>query len=161
MKRMVGLVSLVVVAGSLSVARADAPSPFDVRTVPAAQTPSALAPEPEPATGDVVIEHGARQRRAALWTGAAGATLVAGSLAVSFVAMKRFDAAVARGDVDAANDAQSIARNVGTSMFLAGAAAAGVAAVLYISAPRLRERRVIVAPAAGSDQLGLAITGGF
>lgn len=54
-KRSVGLVSLVLVVATLSVARADAPSPFDVRTVPAAQVPSSATPEPAPAPAETVV----------------------------------------------------------------------------------------------------------
>ena len=161
MKRTAGLVSLVVVAGSLSIARADARSPFEVRTVPAAQTPSRATSEPPPAPTETVVERGKTQRRIALWTAVGGGVLIGGSLAVSLVERNRYDAAAARGDIDTANDAQNVARNYGTGLFIGGVAALGVATVIYFTAPRMRERQVIVTPAAGPDNLGLAITGGF
>jgi hypothetical protein len=160
MKRTACLVSMVVVAGSLSVARADAPSPFDVRTVPAAQTPSHAAETP-PAPTETVVERGATQRKVALWTAVGGGVLISGSLAFAAYESSRWHDAVARDDVDAATDAQNAARNYGTALFVGGVAALGVATVLYFTAPRVRERNVIVAPAAGPDNLGLAISGGF
>ncbi len=160
MKRTAGLVSLVVVAGSLSIARADAPSPFDVRTVPAAQTPSRTTSE-APAPTETVVVRGATQRRIALWTAVGGGALIGGSLVVAAVESSRWHDAIARDDIDAANRAQSAARNYGTALFVGGVAALGVATVLYFTAPRMRERNVIVAPAAGPDNLGLAISGGF
>jgi hypothetical protein len=161
MKRTAGLVSMVVVAGSLSVARADAPSPFDVRTVPAAQTPSRATAETPPAATETVVERGATQRKVALWTAVGGGVLIGGSLAFAAFESSRWHDAVARDDVDAATDAQNAARNYGTALFVGGVAALGVATVLYFTAPRMRERNVIVAPAAGPDNLGLAISGGF
>jgi hypothetical protein len=161
MKRTAGLVSMVVLAGSLSVARADAPSPFDVRTVPAAQVPSASTQPAADTPKETVVERGATQRRASLWTAVGGGVLIAGSLAVAAVESSRWHDAVARDDADAATDARNAARNYGTALFVGGVAALGVATVLYFTAPRMRERNVIVAPAAGPDNLGLAITGGF
>jgi hypothetical protein len=155
--------ALVAVLGSASLARADAPAPFDpfdVRTVPAARGPSKLDPPP-PRTMKIVEDPGRTRRNAGLWTAFAGGALVATSFALSSVAATRFDAAVARGDVDAANDALGISRNAGTSLFFGGIAALGVGAWLYFSAPSARERTVIVAPAAGPDQLGVALGGGF
>jgi hypothetical protein len=159
MERMVGL-ALVGVVASVSVARADAPSPFDVR-VPAGMSRSRTAPQPDVTAADVVVDHNVGRRHAAAWTAVGGVALLGTSFAVSLVEGGRWKAAVARGDIDTANDARDVARYVGTPLFVGGVAALGVAAVLYVTAPRNRERRVIVAPAAGADQLGLAISGGF
>jgi hypothetical protein len=149
-----------VVIGSLSVAQAETPSPFDVRTVPAAVSTAAAQPPPVPPT-ESVVEHGARHRRAALWTAAGGVTLAASSLALSLFERHEYNAAISRGDIDGANHASYVARYVGTPLFIGGALAVGVAAVIYISAPPMRERHLIVSPAIGSDQAGLAISGGF
>jgi hypothetical protein len=157
-----GMVMVGVVIGSLSAAHADgpAPSPFDVRTVPAAVSTAAAQPPPVPPT-ETVIEHGARQRRAALWTAAGGLTLVASSFAVSMFERHEYDVALSRGDVAGANHAQDVARYVGTPLFVGGAVAVGVAAILYVTAPRMRERRMMVSPSVGGDQAGVAISGGF
>jgi hypothetical protein len=156
-----GMILVGVVIGSLSAAHAETPtpSPFDVRTVPAAVSTDAAQPPPVPPTQ--VVEHGARQRRTALWTAAGGVTLLASSFAVSLFERRQWDAALSRGDVDGANHAVDVARYVGTPLFVGGAVAVGVAALLYVSAPRIRERRVLFSPAVGGDQAGLAITGGF
>jgi hypothetical protein len=158
MKRASGLVVVVALAGSTS-ARAETRDPFDVRTVPAAQTEP--TPVAAPAPTETVIEHGASRRRAALWTAAGGVTLIASSFVLSYVEADRFESAVARNDIDAANHAQGIARNVGTPLFFGGVAALGVAAAFYITAPRLKERHIHVAPVAGRDQVGISFARGF
>jgi hypothetical protein len=156
----IGMLVVGVVLGSLSAAHADAPSPFDVRTVPAAVSTDAAQPPPVPPT-ESVVEHGSRQRRAALWTAAGGVTLIASSFAVSLFERHEYDVAVSRGDIAGANHAVDIARYAGTPLFVGGALAVGVAAALYVSAPRMLERHLIVSPAVGGDQAGLAISGGF
>jgi hypothetical protein len=159
MKRASGLVVVVALAGSTTLARAESRDPFDVRTVPAAQTPSEQVSVPAPT--ETVVEHGASQRRVALWSAAGGVTLIASSFVLSYVEAGRFDSAVARNDIDSANHAADVARYVGTPLFFGGVAALAVAGVLYVSAPRLRERHIVVSPVGGRDQVGIAFTRGF
>ena len=110
---------------------------------------------------EVVVEHGAARRRAALWTAAGGVALLGGAFSLAFIERNRYDAALARDDSAAANHAVDVARYGGTGLFVGGVAVLGVAAALYMTAPRMRERHLIVAPAAGADQVGLALSGGF
>jgi hypothetical protein len=128
----------------------------------------------------VVNDPGAGRRKAAIITASGGGALLVGSLVVSLVAKSRYgrcanngmlkplaerDSACPSGDVAAtkdANDNQKLAQVWGTSLFVAGAVAVGVASFLYFTAPeKERVDRTVFVPAVGPDQVGFAITGGF
>lgn len=128
----------------------------------------------------VVVDPGAGRRKAAIITASAGGALLVGSLVVSLVAKSRYgrcanngtlkpaadrDSGCPSGDTAATNYAnkyQKMAQVWGTSLFVAGAVAVGVASVLYFTAPE-KERldRTVFVPAVGPDQVGFALTGGF
>lgn len=111
-----------------------------------------------------VIDPGKPQRHAALWTAVGAGALFAGSFALSYYEKARWNDAVqgARlsdpAAVEKANDANHAARVYGTGLFVAGTIALGVAGYLYFTAP---DKEVIVAPAASSNQVGLAVAGRF
>lgn len=65
-------------------------------------------------------------------------------------------------DKDHANNYQRMALYWGTGLFIAGAAAISVGAILYFTAPdKERVDRTVFVPSVGPDQIGFAATGSF
>lgn len=124
-----------------------------------ALTIAAAAPHPPPKQVVVEIDHGASRRLLAYVIGGAGLAMWGGSLAVSLVADDNYNASEHPEDW---RDAQQLARFGGTSLFIVGTAAIVGAVVLYVKAPGVeRMERTAVTPVVGSDQIGLAVHGGF
>lgn len=115
---------------------------------------------PKPVTTIVEIDRGRTRRVIAYSVGGAGVALWAASLFVSLDAKSSADAAEHPEDVLHYRD---VARWGGTSLFVGGAAAIGVAAYLYVTAPGVErvEKTMLVAPIAGTEQLGVAVRGSF
>jgi len=128
----------------------------------------------------VIVDPGAGRRKAAIITASAGGALLVSSLVVSLVAKSRYsrcanngalkptserDSGCPAGDAaatDYANKYQRMAQVWGTSLFVGGAVAVGVASFLYFTAPeKERVDRTVFVPAVGPDQVGFAISGGF
>ena len=124
----------------------------------------------------VVIDRGAGRKKAALILAVGGGVLWGGALGVSLWARGQYhdyakdgtvtDGCVAKlGDMacrDKANHYQSIARWVGTPIFVGGALAISGAILLYVTAPdKERIDRTVFMPELGPDHFGFAATGHF
>jgi hypothetical protein len=120
----------------------------------------AVPAPPKPVITTVEIDRGRTRRIVAYSLGGAGVALWAASLIVSLDAKSSAGAAEHPEDVLHYRD---VARWGGTSLFIGGAAAIGVAAFLYTTAPGIErvEKRTVVAPVVGSEQLGVAVRGSF
>jgi hypothetical protein len=143
-------------------------------------------------TDSVIVDRGAGRRRASIIMGSSGVALMIASGAISYWAKRKYDGYAANGMVrpigigdpkdqvmdkgnrcgsdgcthdeatDAANHYQTIARWVGTPIFVAGAVALGGAIVLYVTAPE-KERidRTVFTPVVSPNEVGFALTRPF
>jgi hypothetical protein len=120
-----------------------------------------------PASED--LDPGRPRRQVAKWIALGGVGLYAASLGLSVYERVQYDKYVVRDanggltatDAMAANRARDIARYYGTGLFVAGTAALGVAAYMYLTAPPEVVRRTIVTPTASGDQVGVSLLGSF
>ena len=124
----------------------------------------------------VVIDRGAGRKKAALILAVGGGVLWGGALGVSLWARGQYhdyandgtvtpECVTAMGDAacrDKANHYQSIARWVGTPIFVGGALAISGAILLYVTAPdKERIDRTVFMPDLAPDHVGLAAIGHF
>jgi hypothetical protein len=124
----------------------------------------------------VVVDRGAGRRKAAIITAAGGGLLMATSGLLSYLWGKEYEKCVKdgspdlancpettlQGAVDYANKYQERAKYVGTTMFVVGAVAVGVAGVLYFTAPeKERVDRTVFAPMVSPTEIGIAASGSF
>ena len=121
-----------------------------------------------PGDDTVVLDPGRARRRAALYAAIGGGVLVLGSGVIGWDERRIADhdaPAAMAGDARAAQateNARWTARYWGTGLFVGGTLALGAAAYLYFTAPaKEKVERVVIAPAIGPTQLGLAARGWF
>jgi tetratricopeptide (TPR) repeat protein len=131
-----------------------------------------------------VVDRGAGRRKVAIITAAGGGALMIASGILSYLSMKEYEKCAKNGSldfdddgiypeascpetdaqaaVDYANKYQKRAQVWGTTLFVAGAVAVGVAGVLYFTAPE-KERidRTVFAPMVSPTEIGLAASGSF
>lgn len=130
-----------------------------------------------------VVDRGAGRRKVAIITAAGGGALMIASGILSYLWQKEYDKCAENGNlllddegnlvascpkreaqaaVDYANKYQKRAQIWGTSLFVAGAVAVGVAGVVYFTAPE-KERidRTVFAPMISPTEIGLAASGRF
>ncbi len=131
----------------------------------------------------VLIDRGAKRRKYALITAAAGGVLVVTSLIISAYAKLEYNKCidssnVPKGSTDGGHsdcpvadataaisyddDKWRLARDYATPIFIVGAAAFGVATYMYLTAPQ-KERvdRTVFVPTLTPDQVGFVVSGGF
>jgi hypothetical protein len=115
---------------------------------------------PQTVTTFVEVDRGKTRRVIAYSMAGGGVGLWAASLIVSLDAKRSREASERPEDWV---HYKNVARWTGTSLFAAGTAAIGVAALLYFTAPGVErvERTTIVGPVVGGDQLGVAVHGAF
>jgi hypothetical protein len=119
------------------------------------------APRPTPPKVKIMVEvdRGAPWRRRAYLVGAIGAGLLVAETGLGVVGRKIFDDS---HDLKTRQRWKDIVRYGGTTMFGVGAAAVATAVVIYLAAPgKERIEQTAIAPFAGDDHVGVAITGGF
>jgi hypothetical protein len=132
----------------------------------------------------IVVDRGAKRRRNAYILFGSGVALWGASTLVSWRAKVNYDHFAKDGDPifnttiksswcpdgtctedqarEAANHYQTVARWVGTPLFIAGSAAVAGAIVLYVTAPdKERIDQTVFAPVVTPDQVGFAVTRGF
>lgn len=126
----------------------------------------------------IIVDRGAGQRRAAIFTAAGGGALLLTSLAVTLYARNAYGKCANNGQLMSdladcphsdpgeatsyANKYSDIAKWWGTGFFVAGAVTVGIASALYFTAPaKERIDRTVFTPTVGPDQVGFAISGGF
>jgi len=136
----------------------------------------------------VVVDRGAGRRKAAIITAAGGGVLLLSSLAVSLYASGKYKECASNGvlldkepapdgdgqvdascpeqdeqaAVDYANKYQRMAQVWGTTLFVAGTVAVGVAAFLYFTAPdKERIDRTVFVPSVGPNDVGVALMRSF
>jgi hypothetical protein len=137
-----------------------------------------------PGDNTIVIDRGATRRKAALVTAAGGTALLIASGIVAFYGREKYNGCLgdnaqppplcplqdngmpvtsgAQDGVKYVNHYHTLVQVWGTGLFVAGAAAVGVGAYLYFTAPsRERIDRTVFLPTLGPDQIGLAATGRF
>jgi tetratricopeptide (TPR) repeat protein len=107
-------------------------------------------------TRDLARAGGGHRKRNAILLGVGGAALLGASLGTALYWQKQGEAAV---DPDA--NAQTKITYVSNGLFVAGIAAVGVAAYLYVTAPSAEAPRTAFAPFVTGDQAGFAVTGAF
>lgn len=73
----------------------------------------------------------------------------------------KYETALDANDPDEALAYKDKLRVYGTSLFIAGTAAFGAAAVVYFMRPRACETRTAVVPMVSGESVGLAFSGGF
>ncbi|MDB4957135.1 MAG: hypothetical protein JWO36_4704 [Myxococcales bacterium] len=124
--------------------------------------------------GENVLDRGKGRRRAALYVAIGGGLLCAASGGYAYYEKTEYDRFAINGmgrgmtlaDMTAnalsARQAQHDAAWYGTGMFIAGAAAISIGAVIYFTAPQ-RERidQTVFVPTLGPDQVGFAASGSF
>lgn len=117
----------------------------------------------------IIVDRGRGRRRTALYLAIGGGVLWGASAVVSGWAKSKYNSANAifvitqsPEDASKVNHYKDIARYYGTGLFVAGAVAIGVGAMLYFTAPQ-RERvdQTVFVPTIGPDQLGFAASGSF
>ncbi|MBK9031846.1 MAG: hypothetical protein IPL61_11060 [Myxococcales bacterium] len=146
----------------------EVPTPPDPDPDP---TPIVVRPPPPPPPPS---DPGPGRRRLGLGLTAGGVAALGAGVAFGLMARSASDEAKAecggdvgdcRGDLATARDLTDSARTratISTVAFAVGGAAVVGGVVLYLTAPKRRgAREVAVAPAVGSDQLGLLVRGSF
>ena len=129
-----------------------------------------------PGDNSVLVDHGADRRRNAILTASVGGAFLVGAGVISGIARVHFGHCVSSGtltpntaamptncpgkdDVSArnyANDQQHLARYWGTSFFVVGTAAVGVATYMYLTAAqRERINQTVWVPTLAPDGVGL------
>jgi len=133
-------------------------------------TPILVQPVPPPPPR---VDNGNRRRVLGLVVAGVGVAAIGGGVVLGMSATSAYDDARTecgaevsdcRGDLTVANDLVDQARS--RALFSTIAVAVGGAAVvggvvLYLAAPKHRERAVAVAPALGPDQAGVVVSGRF
>jgi len=155
----------IVLIGTLSGSALAEPGsdPFDHRAGSETASPQPAPPAEAPAYE--LVDPGQPRRLHAKLFLAGGVTLWTVSLVTNIYARAEYDKARAAGpgqpNVDLANHYWRMSRYYGTGLFVAGTAAIGVAAYLYLTAPKDLIRKPIVTPMVGGDQAGVSVVGSF
>lgn len=90
-----------------------------------------------------------------------GVVLWSAAFGYSFYAKGKYESAKDANEAADANEYKDKARIYGTSLFVAGTVAFGVAAAVYFTRPRASDTRTAVLPMLSGDSVGLAVSGGF
>jgi hypothetical protein len=118
-----------------------------------------LPPPPPVKKQYTYVDHAAEQRRLAYIVGGVGAGLLIGDGVLLAIAKHDYDATERP---DSRESWKNVARYGGTSVFVVGVGAVGVAAWLYFRAPtHERVEQTVVAPVIDRGHVGLAFTGAF
>jgi hypothetical protein len=121
-----------------------------------------LAPPPKPPPPviktTITIDHGAAQRHRARVIGVIGASVLGADAILAGVAYHEYKGTehpLAQGDW------KNVARYGATSLLAGGVATVGVAAWLYLRAPKVERRETIVTPAVAGDRVGVWVMHAF